>query len=170
MPVQSCNLRFYESVGRYGHSRLCTKILSSSGLRLGKDVEPVLRAHIAASKYLCGITSPFSGDLNEDFMAGYAKLAERNLSDDNYFPNIERLLALAKLGSAFPDVTIIVNHLGGKIDSGAGDEDFNQWRAAIDAIAAGLNALMKVGGAQQRVGQWEPSFHINQRSASLGSE
>ena len=29
---------------------------------------------------------------------------------------------------------------------------------------------MKVGGAQQRVGPWEPPFHMHQRAAPIGSE
>lgn len=29
---------------------------------------------------------------------------------------------------------------------------------------------MKVGGAQQRVGGWEPSFHVNQQSKPSSSE
>jgi L-fuconolactonase len=156
--------------GIYGPARLCTGIFSTADLRLGKDVESVLKAHMAASPCFRGIRSPFPSDLNDDFMAGYGKLSELNLSYDNYSPDFERLPTLAKLGAAFPDVTIIVNHLGGKVDPDASDEDFNKWRAAVDAIAACPNAVMKVGGAQQRVGPWEPPFHINQRPAPMGSE
>jgi len=156
--------------GIYGQSRLCTGIFGSADLRLGSDVERVLKAHMAASPYFRGIRSPFPGDLNDDFMAGYAKLSELNLSYDNYSPNIQRLPTLAKLGAAFPDVTIIVNHLGGKVDPDAGEAEFQEWCNAIDAIAACPNAVMKVGGAQQRVGRWEPPFHINQRASPMGSE
>ena len=35
--------------GRYGDARLCTGIFSTADLRLGKAVEPVLQAHLAAS-------------------------------------------------------------------------------------------------------------------------
>ena len=156
--------------GIYGSSRLCAGIFGTADLRLGKDVEPVLKAHMAASRFFRGIRSPFPSNLNDDFLAGYGKLAELNLTYDNYSPDFERLPTLAKLGAINPDVTIIVNHLGGKVDPEGGDEEFNRWKTAIDAIAKCPNAVMKVGGAQQRVGRWEPPFHINQRSTPMGSE
>lgn len=156
--------------GIYGPSRLCTGIFGTADLRLGNNVESVLHAHLAASPYFRGIRSPFPSNLNDEFLAGYAKLGELNLSYDNYSPDFERLPTLAKLGAINPDVTIIVNHLGGKIDPDAGEAEFSSWRTAIDAIAACPNAVMKVGGAQQRVGRWEPPFHIHRRSVPIGSE
>jgi L-fuconolactonase len=67
-------------------------------------------------------------------------------------------------------VTIIVNHLGGRIDPDAGSDAVATWRKNIDAIAACPNAVMKVGGAQQRVGPWEPPFHMHRRPGPIGSE
>ena len=156
--------------GIYGSTKLCAGIFGEADLRAGKDVESVLQAHIAASANFRGIRSAFPRDLNPAFMAGYAVLDKLNLSFDNYSPDHERLPHLAKLASAFPDVPVIVNHLGGQIDSDTKPEAFASWRASIDAISKCPNAFMKVGGAQQRVGPWQPSFHISNRDKPMGSE
>ena len=41
--------------GLYGASRLCTGIFGTADLRLGKGVEAVLQAHIAASPNFRGV-------------------------------------------------------------------------------------------------------------------
>jgi L-fuconolactonase len=156
--------------GLYGSVRVCTGIFSSANLHLGLAVEPVLQAHLAASPNFRGIRSAFPSGLNDEFMAGYAVLDKYHLSFDNYSPDYERLPALAKLADAYPDVPVIVNHLGGKIDPNATPDEVAKWKDCIDAIAGSPNAVMKAGGAQQRVGSWEPPFHINQRATPIGSE
>lgn len=156
--------------GIYGSTRLATGIFGSADLRLGKDVKPVIQAHLAASPNFRGIRSAFPRDLGDQFLEGYAVLDEYNLSFDNYSPDVERLPALAKLANAYPQVTVIVNHLGGRIDPGADRTAIESWQKCIDAIAECPNAVMKVGGAQQRVGQWEPPFHMHQRPQPISSE
>ena len=156
--------------GLYGDTRLCTGIFSSADLRLGTDVEPVLQAHLAASPNFRGIRTAFPSDLNDEFLAGYAVLARYQLSFDNYSPDFDRLPILARLAQTNTDVTVIVNHLGGTIDPAAPADVVARWRAGIDAVAACPNAVMKCGGAQMRVGPWEPPFHMNQRSTPMGSE
>ena len=103
--------------GIYGPTRLCTGIFSTADLRIGNAVEEVLQGHMAASPYFRGIRSMFPSDLNQAFLDGFAMLAKHELSFDNYSPDFERLPTLAKLASRFPDVTIIVNHLGGNTPS-----------------------------------------------------
>ena len=156
--------------GIYGTARLCTGIFGAADLRPGKAVEPVLQAHLAASANFRGIRSAYPGDLNPLFQEGYALLSKYQLSFDNYSPDYQRLPVLAKLAAAHPEVPVIVNHLGGRIDPRADGDAFKNWQACIDAIAACPNAVMKVGGAQQRVGPWEPPFHMHQRPEPIGSE
>ena len=157
--------------GKYGDARLCTGIFTSADLQLGGAVEPVLKAHIAASPNFRGIRYPLPAEVDARFEEGYAALGKLGLSYDNYSPDYERLPRLAMLAQAHPEVTIIVNHLGGKIDPDAGPEAIVRWKECIDAIAACPNAVMKCGGAQQRVGPWEPPFHMHQRpQGPLGSE
>ena len=156
--------------GLYGPTRLCTGIFGTTDLRVGAGVESVIQAHLAASPNFRGIRSAFPSDLNTQFLEGYAVLGKYDLSFDNYSPDYARLPALAKLAGEQPDVTIIVNHLGGKIDPEAGPEEFATWQSCIDAIAHSPNAVMKVGGAQQRVGPWEPPFHMHRREQPIGSD
>ena len=157
--------------GKYGKTRLCTGIFSSADLRLGKAVAPVLEAHIAASPNFRGIRYPLPPEVDARFEEGYAMLGKYDLSYDNYSPNYERLPRLAELAQAHPDITVIVNHLGGKIGPDAGAEEIARWEDCVDAIARCPNAVMKCGGAQQRVGPWEPPFHMHQRpEGPMGSE
>jgi len=157
--------------GLYGASRLCTGIFGTADLRLGKGVEAVLQAHIAASPNFRGIRSAFPSDLDATFQEGYAMLGKYKLSFDNYSPDFTRLPTLAKLAAAHPDIPVIVNHLGGKIDPHMDDATFEEWKSCLDAVAAVPNCVVKCGGAQQRVGaDWEPPFHMHQRAAPPSSE
>jgi L-fuconolactonase len=156
--------------GIYGPARLCTGIFGAADLRAGKDVEPVLRAHIAASPYFRGIRTVIPRNFEGAFLEGYSMLAKHHLSHDHYSPDCERLRDLARLAQAQPDVTIIVNHLGGRVDPNADANEFAQWCACIDVIAERKNVVIKLGGAQQRVGPWEPPFHMHKRKTPIGSE
>ena len=156
--------------GLYGDVRLCTGIFSTVDLRSGEAAEPVVEAQLAASENFRGIRSAFPSDLNDQFLAGFALLQKYNLSYDNWSPDFTRLPTLAELANKFPEVTIIVNHLGGQIDPNADEETVAEWRRCIDAVAACPNAVMKTGGAQMRVGPWEPAYHMHQADAPMGSE
>ena len=156
--------------GIYGDTRLCEGIFSTADLRLGKAVEPVLQAHLRASENFRGIRSAFPSDLNATFLEGFALLAKYQMSFDNWSPDYERLPTLAKLAAQNPDVTIIVNHLGGKIDARADEATFNHWRACIDAVAKEPNTVMKLGGAQMQIDGWEPEFHMHKRDTPMSSE
>jgi predicted TIM-barrel fold metal-dependent hydrolase len=85
-----------------------------------------------------------------DFRAGFATLAPRKLSFDAmiYHPQI---LELAELARAFPDTTIVLNHIGGLIAwtrryVGRKEEVFAQWRASIAELAKCPNVFVKLGG------------------------
>lgn len=156
--------------GIYGETRLCTGIFSAADLRPGASVSKVLEAHIAASPNFRGIRTMFPSDLNESFLDGFAQLARYNLSYDNWSPDFERLPTLAKLANMNTDVTVIVNHLGGKIDIEAGEASFKRWLECMQAVADCPNTVMKLGGAQMRVNEWEPAYHMNQCDTPLSSE
>lgn len=156
--------------GLYGNTRLCTGIFSTADLRLGHAVEPVLQAHLEASNNFRGIRSAFPSDLNDTFLSGFSMLQKYGLSYDNWSPDFTRLPRLADLANKFPGVTFIVNHLGGKIDPNANEEEIAVWQAAIDAIAACPNAVMKLGGAQMRIDDWEPAYHMHQTDTPWHSD
>jgi len=156
--------------GLYGPTRLCSGIFSTADLRLGAGAEAVLTSHLAASSNFRGIRSAFPSDLNETFLTGFALLEKYDLSYDNWSPDFTRLPRLADLANRYPGVTVIVNHLGGRIDPDADADEIKAWRKAIDAVAACPNAVMKLGGAQMRVDDWEPPYHMHQTDSPWGSD
>ncbi len=156
--------------GIYGPTRLCTGIFCTADLRLGDRAAAVLEAHLHASEYFRGVRTAFPSDLNDAFLKGFALLEKYNLSYDNWSPDFTRLPRLADLADKFPGVTVIVNHLGGRIDPAADDSELSTWRSAIDAVAACSNTVMKLGGAQMRVGDWEPPYHMHQTDAPWSSD
>ncbi len=156
--------------GIYGETRLCTGIFSTADLRLGAAAEPILEAHLHASEYFRGIRSAFPSDLNQTFLEGFALLGKHDLSYDNWSPNYLRLPRLADLANKFPETTVIVNHLGGRIDPAATDSEIAEWRRCIDAVAACPNTVMKLGGAQMRIEDWEPPYHMQQTEQPRNSE
>jgi predicted TIM-barrel fold metal-dependent hydrolase len=68
-----------------------------------------------------------------------------------YHPQIDELVNLA---GAFPEVNIVLNHIGVPVGIGAyrgkRDEVFSRWAASIKALAAHPNAYVKIGGLGMR--------------------
>jgi predicted TIM-barrel fold metal-dependent hydrolase len=152
--------------------RVAAGIVGTADLRLGDRVAPVLEAQIAASpQRFRGIRHraawaeravvpnqpadlPEHVLLDPGFRRGYAHLREYGLSFEGwvYHTHIADLTDLAR---AFPDTTIIFNHLGGPIGVGpyAGhqDEVFAAWKPAIAELAKNPNVVAKVGGIQMVV-------------------
>ena len=146
-------------------------IISHAYMKLGAAVEEVLVGHLEAGRGLFrGIRSGFPQDLDARFLESFDVLARLDLTFDNFSFDYTRLPDLAKLADAYPGVPIIVNHLGGKIDPFATADEFANWRQCIDAVARCSNVAMKVGGAQQAAGSWEPPFHMHRRERPIGSE
>ena len=146
-------------------------IISHAYMKLGAAVEEVLVGHLEAGRGLFrGIRSGFPQDLDARFLESFDVLARLDLTFDNFSFDYTRLPDLAKLADAYPRVPIIVNHLGGKIDPFATADEFANWRRCIDAVARCPNVVVKVGGAQQAAGSWEPPFHMHRRERPIGSE
>ena len=155
--------------GATGDLRAAAGIVGTADLRLGDAVAPVLEAHLAASplrfrgiRHRAAWVDPADAPgrqsetpqgilLDAKFRAGFAQLAKHNLTFDAwlYHPQITELTDLAR---AFPETTIILNHLGGPLGIGtfAGKraEIFAQWKIDIAEIAKLPNVMMKVGGIQ----------------------
>jgi L-fuconolactonase len=83
------------------------------------------------------------------FRQGFAEVARRGLTYDAwlYHPQIPELVDLAR---AFPDTTIICDHLGGPLGvksyTGRRDEVLAQTSAALADLAACPNVVLKLGG------------------------
>ena len=155
--------------GVYGTTRMCTGIFGGADMRLGTHIASVLAAHQAASPNFRGIRG-YRQKLSDEVFAAFAELGKHNLSYDSYWPDVTWLRDLSKLAASQPDVTVVVNHLGGRCDANGSTEQFNTWRECLQHIAQYPNVVIKLGGAQQRSGDWEPAFHMHQRPTPPNSE
>ena len=152
--------------GQYGPTTVATGIVSFADLTLGDAVAPVLEAHaVAGAHRLRGIRHSCAYDaspqissyksppkgllLDSRFRAGFARLQEHGLSFDAwlYHPQLPEVTDLAR---AFPDTTIVLDHIGGPLHigpyAGKRDEVFRDWQAGITTLAACENVVVKLGG------------------------
>ena len=170
--------------GLYGPGRAAAAIVGHANLNLGERVEPVLETLQAASpNRFHGIRHGVTWDphpevqsreterklADENYRAGARVLARMGLSLDIflYFPQLPELVDFAK---AIPELTIILNHIGGLMRVGPyanrDDEVLATWRSGIAAVAACPNVVMKLGG----VGGPRYGFGWHTRETPIGSE
>ena len=170
--------------GIYGPGRAAAAIVGHADLKLGEAVEPVLEALQAASpNRFHGIRhnvtwSPDPALANREtegimangrFREGAKVLTRMGLTLDTMvsFPQLPELADFAK---AVPDVTIILNHIGGGnrvgIYAGRDDEVVAAWRQGIAAVAACPNVTVKLGG----MGMVRWGFDWHTRDVPIGSE
>ena len=146
-------------------TKIVAGIIGFADLTLGDAVAAVLEAHMAASpSRFRGIrhstTWDASGALRNEgprglladgkFREGLAWLKKLNLSFDAWLYH-PQLGELADLAQAFPDVSIILNHLGAPLGvgpyTGKRDEVFQAWSRGIAEVARCPNVAVKLGGA-----------------------
>jgi len=170
--------------GIYGPGRAAAAIVGHADLKLGGAVEPVLEALQAASpNRFHGIRhnvtwSPDPALANREtegimadsrFREGAKVLTQMGLTLDTMvsFPQLPELADFAK---AVPDLTIILNHIGGGnrvgIYAGRDDEVVAAWRQGIAAVAACPNVTVKLGG----MGMVRWGFDWHTRDVPIGSE
>ncbi len=153
--------------GIYGDVRACAGIVGHADLTLGAGVRAVLEAQIEAGGGLFkGIRHSASSDPDPDvlgplarrepglyrsarFREGFAQLAPLGLSFDAWLlePQLGDLIELAR---AFPETTIVVDHVGTPLGIGVyrgrRAERFAPWLDSIRALAALPNVQVKLGG------------------------
>jgi predicted TIM-barrel fold metal-dependent hydrolase len=173
--------------GLYGPGRAAAAIVGHANLLLGDRVAPVLEALQAASpNRFRGIRHSVTWDPhpeventaahkmqgqlgNAQFRAGARVLARMGLSLEGwmYFPQLPELADFAK---AVPDLSIILNHIGGLLRTGPyankDDEVLATWRRGIAAVAACPNVAIKLGG----IGMPRTGFDWHLRQQPIGSE
>lgn len=170
--------------GLYGPARAASAIVGYANLNLGDRVQPVLAALQAASpNRFRGIRHTVTWDPHPDvekrekqgvlaspaFRAGGRALARMGLSLDAwlYFHQLPDLAAFAK---AVPDLTIILNHIGGLLRVGPyanrDEEVLGAWRQGIASVAECPNVYVKLGG----IGQPRTGFDWHARTKPIGSE
>jgi predicted TIM-barrel fold metal-dependent hydrolase len=106
---------------------------------------------------------------SDQYRAGARVLAGRGLCLENslYHPQLAELAAFAR---AVPELTIILNHIGGLVRIGPYANRDNDvlpaWRQGIAAVAACPNVILKLGG----VGQRRFGFDWYARTKPIGAE
>jgi len=170
--------------GLYGPCRAASAIVGHADLKLGVRVAPVLEALQAASpNRFHGIRHTVTWDRHPEvgnretegvlataeYRAGARVLARMGLSLDTgvCFPQLPELVEFAK---AVPDLTIILNHLGGLNRVGPfanrDDEVLAAWRSGLAAVAQCPNVNLKLGG----IGMPRIGFDWHTRDKPIGSE
>ena len=173
--------------GVYGGARAAAAIIGHANLNLGEKVAPVLEALQAASpNHFRGIrhsvtwvphpeventaAHKIEGQLASDrFRAGARVLARMGMTLEGwlYHPQLAELAAFAK---AVPELTIILNHVGGLLREGPyanrDEEVLGSWRKGIAAVAACPNVVVKLGG----LGMVRCGFDWHTRAKPIGSE
>ena len=170
--------------GSYGPCRAAAAIVGHADLKLADRVEPVLEALQAASpNRFRGIRHTVTWDphpevenrekegvlASAEYRAGAQVLARMGLSLDTgvCFPQLPELAEFAR---AVPELTIILNHLGGLQRVGPfgnrDDEVVPAWRSGIAAVAKCPNVNLKLGG----IGMPRLGFDWHTRSTPFGSD
>ena len=153
-------------------SLIAAAIVGNVNLLLGDAAGAVLDAHLAiAPARFRGIrnSSVYHPDpaargslanpppgllLDAQFRRGFGCLAPRGLTFDAWMYHTQ-LAEVMDLATAFPDTTIVLNHVGGPNGIGpyAGHRAavFADWRASIKALSRCPNVMVKLGGMGMRV-------------------
>jgi len=158
--------------GTYGETRVCAGIVGYADLALGAAVEKVLEAMIAVGggrfrgiRFITAshpdqaawgsvITRP-EGLLREKRVReGFGRLAPLAISFDAWMYHTQ-LGELIDLARAFPETSIVLDHVGGPIGlgryAGKRDEVFAEWSARIRELAGCPNVHIKLGGLGMRM-------------------
>jgi predicted TIM-barrel fold metal-dependent hydrolase len=172
------------ATGRYGDGRAAAAIIGRADLKMGDGVRPVLEALQAASpNRFRGIRHSVGWDPHpevenrevegclqrDDYMAGARVLQDMGLILETtvFFPQLPDLADFAR---RIPDLTIVLNHIGGLVRVGPyanrDDEVLPAWRRGLAEVAQCPNVVIKLGG----VGQVRYGYNWDGRETPIGSE
>jgi L-fuconolactonase len=156
------------ATGAYGRCRACAAIVGYADMRSGDAVADTLDRALAISPgrfrgvrqpcleprdeaaYRYSPSPPPRGTLKDPaFRLAFRHLSPRGLSFDAAVLH-HQLPDIAALADAFPDTTIVLNHLGiaeglGRDAAGVA-EVFQEWRQLLRELARRPNVMCKVGG------------------------
>ena len=170
--------------GSHGPTKAAAAIIGHADLKLGEGVRPVLEAMQAASpnrfrgvRHSVGwdesrelANREIKGVLGTDgYRAGAKVLAGMGLILENslYFHQASELADFAR---ALPELTIVLNHIGGLVRVGpyANRDEYvlPEWRKGIELMAKAPNIVLKLGG----VGQTRFAYGWDERETPVGSE
>ena len=166
------------ATGKYGSTRACAGIIGMVDLTLGDRVETLLAAHqaIAGPRFVgvrnrtawnaspevrSNLVTPPPGPLEHPaFVAGARRLAALGLTLDVWAYHTQ-LPLVAALARAVPELTLVVDHVGGPLGvgpyAGRRAEVFPGWKRDMLALAALPNTVVKLGGLAMQVNGFD--FH-----------
>ena len=157
---------FVERITDQSERRVAAGIVGFADLTLGSNVQPVIEAHMQASEKFRGIRFASAWDASaqvrnahtkppndllasRQFRAGFACLNELGLSFDAWLYHTQ-IPELTDLARAFPEVAIILDHVGGPLGigpyAGKRKEVFEIWRSNIADLSDCANVVVKLGG------------------------
>jgi L-fuconolactonase len=159
------------ATGKYGPCRIAAAIVGYADLTLGDGVAELLdRAQAAAPDRLRGYRQctlehpnpevwryvphpPPAGIMEHpQFRSGFRQLAARGLVFDTAVFH-QQLPEVARLADAFPDTTIVLNHVGQMAGVAVQEAElpdaFAEWRRNIVDLARRPNVVCKLGGMGQ---------------------
>ena len=174
---------FVASVARQAAARglrqqVCAGIVGCADLTLGAAVAPVLQAHIDAGEgHFRGVRHisarheafhasllgrPPAGLLQQPaFRQGLKQLHAAGLSFDAWLYHTQ-LDELTDLARALPELSIVLNHVGGPLAVGPyhaqGARAHREWRKGIQALASCPNVRLKLGGLAMAICGFD--FHL----------
>lgn len=154
----------------WGVETLCAAIVGPVSMASGGAVRPVLEAHVEAGRGrfrgVRDLKTHWDGDpvvhrvdsrpgllASPGAAEASAVLVEMGLSLDVfcYHTQLAEVLSLAR---AFPDLRIVINHVGTPVRIGRygerREEVFGQWRSGIEAFRGHENVFLKFGGLGMR--------------------
>ena len=166
--------------------KVCAGIVGHADMELGDDATAVLQAHIDAGggrfrgiRHISARHEEFNASLlgrppadlfqRAAFRRGLARLQALGLSFDAwlYHTQIGQLTDLAR---AFPELPMVLNHVGGPLAvgpyAGRRDASFAEWRKAMEGLSACPNVCVKLGGLAMAV----VGFDFHQRPAPVSSQ
>jgi len=165
--------------GGYGTTRACAGIVGKIDLRIGSRAKGILEQHIAraggrfrgirngSAWHKEGIKATTANPppellLDRSFREGFAVLSKLGLSFDAWLLHTQ-IDELTDLARAFPDTTIVMDHVGGPIGIGSyvgkRQEVFEHWRKSLQALARCSNVNVKIGGLGMHLFGFE--FHAD---------
>jgi L-fuconolactonase len=144
--------------GQFGKIQIAAGIVGFVDFTTGAAVVPMLEEHLATSNRFRGIRHTVAWDdgprsdpslkgimLNVKFREGFSYLERFNLVFDAMVFNtqLEELLDLAR---AFPNITIIINHMATPRSAEPKPEQVSKWKQDMAALADCPNMYVKLGG------------------------
>jgi predicted TIM-barrel fold metal-dependent hydrolase len=153
-PSEETALAVAESNRTPGRTQIAAGIVGYADLMAGKAVEKVIESHIRAGQgRFRGIRAPGSVLTDAKFLEGCSVIKKHSLALDVVVrsPQMPELVGLA---AKYPDMPIIVNHLGllptrrpnQQPRGETSRHDIEAWKAGIAQIAGCGNLYMKLGG------------------------